>query len=181
MGYSEETITVPLAGSDWTLDQPKIYMVLGSHRSGTSFVANAIRDQGIYFGTGGWRAENGRFHQINKAIIAEAGGNWLNPPNEGALLAAGLLKGAEIEAVVQDFNNRANLWGWKDPRACLTARAWLDFMTGDVYLISVFRRPEQVADSLMRMGQIGSKKHGVNLAREYARRTVNAIKEFMGI
>jgi hypothetical protein len=144
-------------------------------------VANAIRAQGVYFGTRGWRCENRAFWGINKDIIEAAGGSWREPPPEGALLAQGALRADRIRAVVDDYGSRSPLWGCKDPRMALTARSWLDLIERDAYLIAVFRRPEQVAASLMRKGQVLSVRDGERHARTYAMHVIGAAQEFMGV
>jgi hypothetical protein len=169
-----------LSGPDWTLETPKKYVVLGCQRSGTSFVANALRAQGVYFGTRGWRCETRAFWGINKSIIQSAGGTWLDIPGEGALLAQGELHRAAIQERIRDFDSRSVLWGCKDPRMSLTARSWLDSMDGDVYLIVIVRRPELTAASLARKGQL-PEKNGVAHAQEYIRRIISAIREFANV
>ena len=177
----EPVTTGYLSGNDWTLETPKTYVVLGAHRSGTSFVGDAIRNSGVDMGTLGWRAENSRFVQLNKKIIQAAGGFWYDPPPEGALLAQGDLHAEEIQELLAYMQaGSPQLWGWKDPRQPLTIRSYLDFLPGDVYLIAIFRRPELVGASHGRKG-IVSADVGVKLAREYARRTIGAIRQFVGI
>ena len=170
-----------LSGTDWTLETPKVYVILGCQRSGTSFLADAIRAQGVYFGTKGWRGETSEFWGINRQIIQAAGGTWLDIPDEGALLAQGELHKDLIIHRIQDFNARSKLWGCKDPRMALTARSWLDNIDRDTYLIAMFRRPEQIANSLVRKGQVGTQEIGEVHAKEYARRIISAIKEFVGV
>jgi hypothetical protein len=169
-----------LSGPDWTLETPKKYIVLGCQRSGTSFLANALRDQGVYFGTSGWRGETRAFWGINKSIIQAAGGTWLDIPSESSLLAHGALYADMIEERVKDFNSKSDLWGCKDPRMALTARSWLDHLDDDVYLIAIFRKPELTAASLARKGQL-LERNGADHAKEYARRIISAIKEFVGV
>jgi len=177
----ETVITGYLSGPDWTLESPKTFVVLGSQRSGTSFLSNALRDSGVYFGQRGWRMENGRIVLLNRDIIQAAGGNWMNPPPEPALLAQGALHAVEIAENIEYMRSQGHpLWGWKDPRQALTIRSYLDFLDGDVYLIAIFRRPEQVGASLERKGMM-SKAAGVNLAKEYARRIISAIRDFAGL
>lgn len=176
----EKPTTGYLSGPDWTLEEPKAYYVIGSHRSGTSFVANAIRSQGVYFGSGGWRCESRAFWEINRDIIQAAGGTWLEPPPAEELLAQGMLATERIEEVIRKFSKHS-LWGGKDPRFVLTAESWLDLTPGDVYLIAVFRRPEYVAASLSRKGQIWNVQDAEVLVKEYARRMITNIKGFMGV
>ena len=169
-----------LSGPDWTLETPKKYILVGAHRSGTSFIADSLRRNGVEFATGGWRAENRAFYGINKQIINDAGGIWMYPPAAEDLLIAGQAYAPQIQAVIKDFNSRAPLWGCKDPRMSLTLRSWLDFLDGDVYLIAIFRRPEAVAASIDRK-QLFPYQDAYDMAQEYTRRIILAVKEFMGV
>lgn len=159
----------------------KTFVVLGAHRSGTSFLMNCLNRQGVYIGTGGWRAENGRFVRLNRDIIQSAGGTWLEPPPAQDILEASRTYVSDIEDLLSWFGEDEDLRGWKDPRQPLTMPAYLPYLDGDAYIVAIFRKPERSAASLVRMGQVASIEHGETLAREYARRTIQSIELFMNI
>lgn len=162
--------------SDLGDPSPKTYIVLGCHRSGTSFLTKALLDAGVKMGGQPIHYENGRFVSLNKDIIQGAGGTWRQPPEEDALLESGRGKEAEIVALLR--SSKSDFWGWKDPRQALTVRSYLPHLEDDVYLIAIFRKPDRVKASLRRLGQTSI---GDQLARTYARRILAAIAEFMGL
>ena len=170
-----------LSGKDWTLETPKVYIVLGLNRSGTSLVANGLHNQGIDFGTDVWRKENYGFVKLNAKIIQAAGGIWKDPPPEADLLIQGTVHAQEIQDAIKSMSSRGSpLWGWKDPRQYLTVQSYFDYLPGDVYLIATFRRPEFAGASLRRCGQM-SVEEGVKLSRGYAQRMIGVIKKFVGL
>ena len=170
-----------LSGEDWTLETPKTYVVLGLNRSGTSLVANGLHKQGVFFGKGGWRLENGGFVNLNAKIIQAAGGTWNNPPPEKDLLHQGDLHAQEIQKAINYMSSLGHpLWGWKDPRQYLTVQSWLDYLPGDVYLIATFRKPEFAGASLHRCSLM-SEQAGIKLSKEYAKRMIGVIKKFAGL
>lgn len=157
----------------------KTYIVLGCHRGGTSFVAQALKDAGVTLQGHSGRNEDSRFVHLNREIIYHAGGRWQYPPKPEAILQATKDYESQIRELIEKAKDGQAAWAWKDPQQVLTAESmvpiWLE-MFDDVYLICVFRKPERTAKSLKRLGQHGQ---GVNFAQEYARRTIRAIKAFM--
>lgn len=150
-----------------TEDQ-KTYVVLGVHRSGTTFLSRALVEMGVDMGVGSNpHSEDGRFVARNQAIIQGA---------PGAVVAECDRHAEQIVALLQRPQPH---WGWKDPRQALTIEGWVPYLKealDDVYLVCIFRRPERVADSLRRLGQHGD---GYGLAQEYARRVMRGIAAFM--
>jgi len=73
----------------------KTYIVFGMHRSGTSFLAHALKDQGVNIGkeiTGPGVGnlvgyfENVDFLHFNDLLLTEAGGNWAAVPDEKGII-----------------------------------------------------------------------------------------------
>lgn len=155
----------------------KTYVVLGAHRSGTSFLSQALVEMGVDMGMGSNpHFEDGRFVACNQAIIQGAGGTWKAPPMTDLVLAECDRHAEQILALLQCPHP---YWGWKDPRQALTIEGWVPYLKealDDVYLICILRRPERVADSLRRLGQHAD---GYGLAQEYARRVMSGIVAFM--
>ena len=147
--------------------------VLGAHRSGTSLTARVIQLLGVYLGTeeelmepaegnnpaGFW--EHREIADLNEDILATLGQaprqRWRWP----AALADGWQHDPRLDGhreaarsiLERSFAGRP-LWGWKDPRTCLTLPFWqdaLDDATGvesrPRYVICV-RHPLDVAASL---------------------------------
>ena len=137
--------------------------VLGMHRSGTSLLAGVLNLLGVYLGPphallpaapdnprGFW--EHREFIDINDELLARVGGNAMHPPT--------FPPGWPSSARVQDLEQRARamlhedfratrLWGWKDPRTCLTLPFW-ERMLPRLRFLLCFRHPADVARSLQR-------------------------------
>jgi len=133
-------------------------IVLGPHRSGTSLVAGILNTLGVSMGehfrtgdefnpTGYWEDED--FKALNKSILKMAGGTWHEPPAMHDVYDAGLLLESEIFALLR---KRAHLFGWKDPRQCLTMvcyEHWLHVLHGGVTFVVVERNVRDIVASLM--------------------------------
>lgn len=135
--------------------------VLGAHRSGTSLVTRALHLLGVPLGPDAHlmqpRADNplGFFeHQpltdLNDEILWRLGGCWHTPP--------AFSDGWATSSALDDFRSRARvlleedfgataLWGWKDPRTCLTLPFWAPLLP-ETRCIICLRNPLDVARSL---------------------------------
>jgi hypothetical protein len=135
--------------------------VLGMHRSGTSLVAGVTKLVGVYFGpaehlmkpnlynTKGYQ-EHQSFVKINETILSRFGGKWYDPPKlppgwENAPQLDDLKQ--QARAMIDQEFAQAELWGWKDPRTCLTLALWQQLVPGILYLICL-RHPMSVVRSL---------------------------------
>ena len=158
---------------------PKTYIVLGCHRGGTSFVGQALKDAGVDIQGGPGRREDIRFVHLNRDIIYEAGSTWQRPPAREKILSAVKAFENKARALLREASSGKKAWAWKDPQQALTAEGlvplWKEELD-DVYLICVFRKPENTDTSLRRIRQHGN---GASFAKEYARRTIKAIERFM--
>ena len=102
------------------------------------------------------------FVRMNNEILAGAGGTWDNPPIE---VDAEKLR-PELVYLVNAKNHpeavggeprEGELWGWKDPRTCLTAACYHGWLTNPHYVI-VDRDKEAVVASLeWREGRAGDR------------------------
>src|SRR5437899_1224414 len=113
---------------------PQVICVLGMHRSGTSVLARVINLLGVHLGPaerlmkaspwnprGFWEHEG--IVNINDEVLSRIGGTWDCPP----VFTAGWHESRDLDdlrdrawrLIAEDFAG-APLWGWKDPRACLT-------------------------------------------------------------
>jgi hypothetical protein len=132
------------------------------HRSGTSLLTRILNLVGVDLGpveglttepvaanpTGYW--EHHQLTAISDAILKRYGGNWDRPPM--------LPPGWETSAAIDDLRQHAQqliddqfgdvqLWGWKDPRTCLTLPFWQQLLPEMRYVICL-RNPVDVARSL---------------------------------
>jgi hypothetical protein len=135
--------------------------VLGMHRSGTSLVARLLNLLGVDLGPADQMMpampSNPRGHweqqfivELNDEILRRLGGSWSQPPvlptgwEESPLLED--LRGRARILLDRYFSNSA-LWGWKDPRACLTLPFWRQLVPRMQYVICL-RNVVDVARSL---------------------------------
>lgn len=146
-----------------TRASPRVFCVLGMHRSGTSLLARTLNLLGVFWGPrlkhvppfddnprGFW--EHAELTALNDAILSVFGGRWDEPPS----LPLGwqtdpALDGLKEQAsaiLEQDFGHEI-CWGWKDPRTSLTLPFWRQLLPSMRYLISV-RNPWDVCLSLER-------------------------------
>jgi 2-polyprenyl-3-methyl-5-hydroxy-6-metoxy-1,4-benzoquinol methylase len=139
----------------------EIICVLGMHRSGTSLITRVLNLLGVYLGPeehlmapntdnpkGFW--EHDPFKRLNDEILEKLGGTWHEPP----MFGAGWETSPELSelrkrarALIQDDFASAELWGWKDPRLCLTLPFWQRLLPSMKYVICL-RNPVDVARSL---------------------------------
>jgi hypothetical protein len=143
------------------MSKPKVVCVLGMHRSGTSLVARVLNVLGLELGpeehlmrpassnpAGHW--ESRPIKELNDEILSRLGGSWSEPPE----LAPGWQDAPELgdlrerarELIEADFSDY-DLWGFKDPRCCLTAPFWQRLLPPMRYVICL-RNPLDVAASL---------------------------------
>jgi hypothetical protein len=128
--------------------------ILGMHRSGTSLLTRVLNLIGVDLGSdevlttepvadnpkGYW--EHNEITSISDAILKRYGGSWDEPP----LLPPGWETSAAIDdlrhhaqQLIQDQFAEVQLWGWKDPRSCLTLPFWQQLLPDMRYIIWQFQ------------------------------------------
>lgn len=152
--------------------------IAGMHRAGTSMVARVLNLCGLDLGgeahyappapdnaEGYW--EDLRFVSLNDRILDAFGGAWDAPP----ALPAGWTHDARLDAIRREAEalvvGRPEPWGFKDPRASLTAAFWRELAPGLRFVVCV-RNPLEVAGSLSARGYT-SQRFGLRLWEEYHR------------
>ncbi len=153
------------------MNKPTIVCILGMHRSGTSLLARILNLLGVDLGPeahlvspaaanpkGFW--EHRPIVKVNQAIFnrlkvksyysPEFTSQWENS------FALDDLRAQALEIVKQDFEN-ADLWGWKDPRTCLTLPFWQKLLPPMKYVFCL-RNPVEVARSLERRDGLALEK-----------------------
>jgi hypothetical protein len=148
-----------------------VVCTLGMHRSGTSVVSRILNLLGVYLGAphdlldvnannpkGYW--EHSPIVVLNDELLTRFGGRWDEPPafppswlHDPRL--ADLRERAR--AVLADTFSAAPVWGWKDPRTCLTLPFWQDAIGSIRYVICI-RNPDAVFASLSRRDRMSSDK-----------------------
>lgn len=132
-------------------DHNKVYIILGSVRSGTSFLAEALERMGVDMGQYNNKRyninkENQELVKLNKKILREAGGDEFDIPKPKEIGEVIPKFEDEIKEFVEKYHKP--FWGFKDPRCALTIEHFLPHISGDVYLIYTDRDTTEAARSL---------------------------------
>lgn len=138
-------------------------LVLGMHRSGTSFLASFLQSLGVFLGEHlvGARRGNPRGHFEDEAVLEfhqKALAARLDP--EGWLFDEGMMRQSPLhfEPTPEEYRaarellegrRRAGWWGWKEPRTCLFLPFWQGQMP-HLRGIIVYRHPLEVHLSMLR-------------------------------
>jgi hypothetical protein len=153
------------------MSESRAICVLGMHRSGTSALAKVLNILGVDLGPneqmlqphplnpkGFWEQES--IMNLNERLLGHLGGNWYTIPN--------LPDGWEDQPDLHPFREEAletlgnlfgncPLWGFKDPRTCITLPFWRPLVPNLEYIVCL-RNPRDVALSL-------SQNHGIPIER----------------
>ena len=143
------------------MTEPRVVCVLGMHRAGTSAIARVLNLLGVDLGPadqlmpavpsnprGHW--EQWAIVRLNEEILERFGGSWNRPPVlPDGWEAAPILEDMRFRAraLVKSTFGDAPLWGWKDPRTCLTLPFWRRLLPPMRYVICL-RNVVDVAHSL---------------------------------
>jgi hypothetical protein len=133
-------------------------IVIGSHRSGTSWISKSLADAGVQMGVERDHNEEAwHFLSLNQQAMEKAGGAWDKPlvPREwdwpshsySALIKShfGVHQRRDLWSI---WLNQTQ-WGWKDPRNTFTLTHWLKVFP-QARILHVYRNGEEVVKSLMR-------------------------------
>lgn len=141
----------------------KPILICGMHRSGTSMVANILRDCGVFLGAYeqllGPTEDNPEGYgeaielvQFNDRLLALFGGGWANPIS----LPLGWEVHPDIRIYLEEafelsqrYSRENQLWGWKDPRLSLLLPFWKKIYP-EMKVVICLRNPIEVAISLNR-------------------------------
>jgi hypothetical protein len=153
------------------LQSRTVICTVGMHRSGTSLVSRTLNLLGVYLGApecisnagddnprGYW--EHHPLALLNDEVLAQFGGRWDDPPvlpegwpHDPRL---GDLRARARHLLVEHFATEP-LWGWKDPRTCLTLPFWQDLI-GPMRYVVCLRNPCAVVASLGRRNGLSSER-----------------------
>ncbi len=134
-------------------------IIIGMHRSGTSFITRLLSELGVYVGRAlDSHHESICFKRVNRQLLWDQGAHWARPEpflrrladpqfvREGAQRAVALLEQwRDLYGEVAE----GELWGWKDPRNTLTLPIWLKVFPS-ARVLHVVRHGIDVALSLYR-------------------------------
>jgi len=148
-----------------------VVCVLGMHRSGTSMVMRILDICGVHIGEesdlyqdytgnkmGHW--ESLEVLNINRKILKIFKGSYENPPKFPAKWEeSSKLKDIRKRAreFVKKMDSKNTIWGFKEPRTCLTLPFWKKIMPHMVYIVPI-RHPLEVALSLKKRNKFPLRK-----------------------
>lgn len=124
-----------------------VIVVLGMHRSGTSLISSMLHAMGVRMGreflpedegnpNGYW--EDPGFLGLNKAILMETGGDWDRFVTRKQVLGVEEKFKDRIQELIEDREHSdpgRSLWGWKDPRTCMSIWLWHKYLRSPRYVI----------------------------------------------
>jgi len=154
-------------------------IVTGMHRSGTSLVAHLISRMGIHMGKrfrdpDQWNTrgyfEDLDFVEFNRSMLQDAGGNWKHPPIRKDLDRVWLKHKSHLIHLIKQRDLEHRNWGFKDPRACLLLRYYLELMPQMWVVVSIRDLKETTASLEKR--EVEKKRDSVDwltLMEEYQR------------
>lgn len=165
---------------------PPPVCVAGMHRSGTSTLAQVLSRLGLDLGeeadlfAGNQYNVDGYFEHrdfvgVNERLLKALGAGWDFPSG----LEPGWHERREMRDIsdeakpLMDGFGRPGLWGWKDPRTCLTMKFWLGLAPG-LRVVASLRNPLEVAASIRNRGA-SSIAMGLNLWKIYNRRLLEDV------
>jgi hypothetical protein len=139
-------------------DRSRVTMVLGMHRSGTSFLAGSLQQAGLELGKhSAWNPHNARGNRENEDIVAlhdtilqRCGFSWDKPPK--VAVAWTEQERTQARRIIDSYQGVSH-WGFKDPRSLLLIEGWQALLP-KVGFVGVFRHPTAVARSLKARGRI---------------------------
>lgn len=156
-------------------------IVIGMHRSGTTLLARLLEDLGIAMGM--WQAKETSeamfFRRRNELMFRLAHATWDNPDALVLALEDPRLRRAFGKVAAHDLGSIRTLrfvppevmrafvpggnqvWGFKDPRNCITLPVWLDVFP-NARVIHIVRHGSAVASSLVRRGEQQLEKNFVH-------------------
>jgi len=133
-------------------------IVLGMHRSGTSFLTGSLQLAGLDLGNHStWNPhnlkgnrENGDIVAFHDAVLAARGHVWNNPPVNPVVWSPE--EQAQARNLIAAYD-RTGPWGFKDPRTLLMTDAWREICP-EARFVGIFRNPVAVCRSLRRRSQM---------------------------
>lgn len=160
-------------------------IVLGATRSGTSVTAGLLARLGVNMGwdlrpadiRNPWGYfEDREFLDLNRRILAEAGGNSVRPPRRRDILNQRDRFEDEIADIVRRRDLSSAAWGWKTTTTCLTLELFLPHLTQPRAVV-ILRNPLAVARSQVAFSS-GQLQHldALRLVASYITRLLETIE-----
>ena len=167
-------------------------IILGMHRSGTSFLARGLNLCGVYLGKSSsfisseWNPapDNLRGHWENKHILEltekslfRNNGSWENIPDN---IEIGDEIGNEVSGCCKKLLDESILAaGFKDSRGILLFDSWKKFLPKNFVVVGIFRDPLKVAESLKQRNGFSYEK-SLDLWKSYNQKLLEIIENNNG-
>lgn len=144
-------------------------IILGMHRSGTSWLTGSLQQAGLYLAKHhSWNPHNRKGNRENpdvmdlhEDILAANNGAWDAPLQQLEWSEQHLNK---AKALIETNTGRQR-WGFKDPRTLLVLEGWKSLLDSIEY-VGIFRHPVAVAESLHARGGM-TRSHAFQLWETY--------------
>ena len=140
-------------------------MVVGMHRSGTSFVAGSLQKAGVDMGDELIRGDisnpEGHFENVEVVKLHDQVLDDHNAPlypQKQIQNDYSQVHKAACNSIIQSHTDSA-VWGWKDPRGSLMLPLWIESLPGKRFVVLVvFRDPLSTVRSLLRRDWYNTKR-----------------------
>ena len=112
---------------------------------------------------------------MSQKIFAMTNSSWQKPASEEAIIEAGNEIREHITHKLKVIRRNQKMWGFKDPRLCLTLPALypsLREIGDEIHLVAIFRDTGKVCESLRKRNPQLSEEEATALIKEYNRRLV---------
>lgn len=131
-------------------------MILGMHRSGTSFLTGSLQQAGLELGKhSAWNPHNLKGNRENQDIVdfhdrvlGARSFSWDTPPSEPITWSK--IEKTQALELVAGYQGITH-WGFKDPRALLLVDGWRKLLP-KLRFVGIFRHPLAVSGSLAARG-----------------------------
>lgn len=156
-------------------------LIVGCHRSGTSFLAKLCSGAGLFLGSDLFENhESNRFMQLHDQLLSLTGSHWNDPraflerfgedPDFAQLVDNAIIRDILSPGFFHRFHGYRNYlaghlagrrpWGWKDPRTLLLITSYLRIFPG-CSVLHLCRNGIDVAASLVQRDLAEEGGHGV--------------------
>jgi len=167
-------------------------LILGMHRSGTSFLARALNLCGTYLGPfddfvsnewmpaddnlrGAW--ENKNILKLTEKTLSDNKGSWHEIPKK---IKINEKLGKEISYHCKKLLVHPSLAsGFKDPRLVLCFESWKKYLPNNFVVVGIFRDPKKVVNSLKIRNNFSYEK-GINLWKIYNEKLLSILDHHSG-
>lgn len=155
------------------MSKQETIVVLGAFRSGTSMIAETLIKLGINMGEPNqWDNDHTRFYEdkpfvrLSNEINKHYGNSWKNPASTKELQILNeqnnKFRDRFIE-LVAERNNKHDIWGWKDPKACIFIHAFHKYLRNPKF-VCIARNEYSEARSICNLWKgIGSMEKAISL------------------